>query len=251
MNKSDLRPIFIIGCCNSGTSLVHELLLGQKEISGPSVEGQDLPELPIYLKHFLGRQTFRLFAHPKFGHAYRLTERDCTDQKRREITRVYGQHHKSGTRFVEKSPANSVRMRFLQSVFPDAQFLVIVRHGIAVAEGIRRKRRHDPIRPHLSGQNTEVEDAALQWFHANKIIIKDLEHIGSYKLFKYEEFVSLDRESLLRSIAKFLGVAKITDGSLPSLRQDDNETQISRFSRDEYKTVFDIQHELLQFYGYI
>ncbi|MDH8276096.1 sulfotransferase, partial [Klebsiella pneumoniae] len=34
---------------------------------------------------------------------------------------------------MEKSPPNLLRLRLLQAVFPDAAFVVIVRHPVAVA----------------------------------------------------------------------------------------------------------------------
>ncbi|MBW2664630.1 MAG: sulfotransferase, partial [Deltaproteobacteria bacterium] len=52
------KPIFVVGCCNSGTTILWRSLLSHPDFSGPTTEGQDLKTLPRCMKHFLGKQTF-------------------------------------------------------------------------------------------------------------------------------------------------------------------------------------------------
>ena len=61
------RPVFIFGCSNSGTTILWQALKNHIKLSGPDMEGQDIKELPDKMKHYLGKATFRLWAHPKFN----------------------------------------------------------------------------------------------------------------------------------------------------------------------------------------
>ena len=245
---TNLRPIFVIGCCNSGTTLMWKTLLRNPGVSGPDIEGQAIEGLPKYLTHFIGRETFRLFAHPKFHEAYYLTENDTSELARQEVFNVYSKYFIEGTRFIEKSPANSVRMRFLQATFPNAQFVVIIRNGVAVAEGIRRKRWFDPERPHLSGQETTIEQSAEQWLYANKTILNDLAYIKSFRIIRYEKFVE-NPTAVMNNLYSFLSLPKITIDT-SSFRIDDNEKQIARLKESEILSIYSIQGKLLQQLGY-
>lgn len=245
----DLKPIFVIGCCNSGTTLLWKMLLQNSGVSGPDIEGQAIEDLPKYLKHFIGKETFRLFAHPKFRNAYHLTEKDSNELTTHEVSNIYSRYFIEGTRFIEKSPANSVRMRFLQATFPDAQFVVIIRNGFAVAEGIRRKRWFDPERTHLSGQGTTIEQAAVQWLYANSTIIRDLSYINNFIVIRYEELVKKP-EFIMNRLYGFLSLPQLKFNA-SYFRIDDNQRQIARLKKAEIELIYSIQKQLLHQLGYM
>jgi hypothetical protein len=236
------RPIFVVGCCNSGTTILWQALKTHPELDGPLVEGQDLADLPPCMKHCLGRQTFRLFAHPRFRMSYRRTEVDFDWRTGHRIASVYREHCRLGKRLIEKSPANTLRVRYLQSIFPDAYFVFIVRSGLAVSEGIVRKRWLDPERPQKSGQSTTLADAATQWLHANAMYLYDQRYLRRSKIVTYEQLVQNARQTLW-SVLEFCELDP-SDFRVPNFRQDLNRSQIARLRPQEIHSITAITSRL-------
>ena len=231
-------PIFVVGCCNSGTTILWQALRSHPDVDGPAVEGQDLAGLPRCMTHSLGRQTFRMFAHPRFREIYRLTEKDLHWPEAVRLASVYREHCAIGKRLIEKSPANTVRVRYLQAVFPQASFVFIVRDAIAVSEGIVRKRRFDPDRPQKSGQDTTLPDAALQWLYANRSFLGDQPFLRCSTVVRYEDLVRTP-ETVLASLLKFCGLRPAAL-SYPQFTGDLNRVQISRLPPQQIRELASI-----------
>lgn len=242
------KPIFIVGCCNSGTTILWRALLGHKELDGPKIEGQDIKDLPKCMKHFLGKQTFRMFAHPKFNNAYHLTEENYENKLAEEVISVYAEHCAIGKRFVEKSPANSMRTRFLQSIFPDAYFVIVVRNGFAVSEGIVRKRLFDPERPHMAGLQTTIKEAAEQWLNANRILLQDRPYLERSIIIKYEDLVNKTTE-IMHTVLRFCE-CDLTNIKFPKLENDLNKKQIGSLTLEEKNNIRTIAGDMLNYFDY-
>ncbi len=276
MAKPDIkRPIFIFGNPNSGTTVLWQLLRLHNDVSGPASEGQDLEGLPKIMTHWLGNDTFRLWAHPKFSLCYYVTEQDYDELDKDKVEEIYKQSWTPGTRFLTKSPADTLRARLIQAYFPDAYFIALVRNGYAVSEGIRRKRFDDPVRPKFKGLETTIEDAAEQWHNANKVIVDHKQHLHNYMILKYEDMMD-NPENALTSALKFCDLSlegfpfqslrKLSQTSLspeidycfltnsdPSplpLVQDLNQQQISRLSIQEIQSITTIARPMLEHFGY-
>ena len=56
-----------------------------------------------------------------------------------------------GSRILEKTPANSLRLGFVLAAFPDARIVHIVRDGRDVAVSVRKKLEGDPLQPSERG----------------------------------------------------------------------------------------------------
>ncbi len=248
ISKKIEKPIFVVGCCNSGTTILWRALKKHNELDGPETEGQDLQELPLCMRHFLGKKTFRMFAHPTFKYSYHLKENDFEKSVAQRLADLYAEHLEPGKRLIEKSPANLLRTRFLQSVFPDATFVIIVRNGIAVSEGIVRKRWYDPERPHMAGLKTTIEEASLQWHHANRIILQDKIYLKRYIMVKYEDLVK-DTNKVLHSILNFCECS-ISDFPIPGFEKNLNAKQIARLSLTEKNAIHKIANKTLRYFGY-
>lgn len=239
----------MIGCCNSGTTILWQSLLSHAHLSGPPSEGQDLADIPDCMTHFLGKQTFRQWAHPKFKDSYRLTERNYEITLAERLTSIYADYWIPGTRFIEKSPPNLMRVRFLQSVFPNALFVMIVKNGLAVAEGIRRKRWYDPDRQHMAGLHTHLEDAAVQWCSANKILLEDRKFLKRSIVVRYEDLVTNPRKTL-HKVLRFCELSY--DGfPIPVFEIDHNQKQVGRLTGAEKAKVLAIESKVLADLGYI
>lgn len=242
------NPIFIIGCCNSGTTILLKALKPHKALSGPEIEGQDLEGLPDSMKHYLGKATFRLWAHPKFKLCYYATEADYREEDKNQIKGVYSKYLTLGTRFITKSPADTLRARLIQSYFPDAYFVAIVRNGYAVSEGIVRKRKDDPDRPAFKGLYTTIDEAAEQWFRANMILVSHQNYLRNYKIIKYEDLVQRPRDTI-DSVLDFCSLDK-ENFSIPTFDASLNERQISRLSDYDIETITRIAQPMLIHFSY-
>jgi len=242
------KPIFIFGCCNSGTTILWNALKEHKDLSGPEVEGQDLEGLPDSMRHYLGKSTFRLWAHPKFKLCYYSTEKDYNEKDEKQIKEEYKRYLKHDTRLITKSPADTLRARLIQSYFPDAYFIDVIRNGYAVSEGIIRKRKYDSERPQFKGLYTTINEAAEQWFRANIITLSHKRFLKNYKIVKYEDLVENPKKTLL-SILNFC-VLDSTNFPIPIFDKNLNEKQISRLSEYEIETITKIAQPMLIHFDY-
>ena len=242
------KPIFVFGCCNSGTTILWKALKAHNGISGPEVEGQDLEGLPDSMRHHLGKSTFRLWAHPKFKLCYYKTEEDYEENERQALIKVYQKFVKPKKRFITKSPADTLRARLIQAYFPDAYFIAIVRNGYAVSEGIVRKRKSDSDRPQFEGLYTTIDEAAEQWFRANVIVASHEQFLDRYKIIRYEDLVE-EPQKVLSSVLEFCELDK-TGFSVPAFDNKLNQIQISRLSNYEIETITRVAQPMLLHFGY-
>ena len=122
------RPIFIIGCGRSGTTL-----LGKLFASHPAV--RYLYE-PYHRWAAMEPATdfLRLYSR---GEPHCLLGADSvTDTARRRFRRLMTAP--PGVTFVEKSPINALRIGYVDALAPDARFVHIVRDGAAVVRSIEQ-----------------------------------------------------------------------------------------------------------------
>lgn len=149
------RPVFIVGSGRSGTTLLYELLASHPQVTWFSNWTNRFPRLP-YLA-FLSR-AYRSSAEKGYlspapaiegnkiyqfcglhGIHYEkqrsIDESDVpvvvTERFRRIIKKHQRYHNRP--RFLHKNTNNSMRILYLQAIFPDAKFVHIVRDGRAVA----------------------------------------------------------------------------------------------------------------------
>jgi len=254
------KPIFVIGCSNSGTTILWDAIKSHKGISGPSIEGQDLSGMPKEMVHWLGNTTFRLWAHHIFSQGeeetpgsnlfYYVNEKNWTSELVSRIEEVYLCHIKPGTRLCDKSPAHTLRARFLQACFPDAYFIGIVRDPYASAEGIRRKRLYDLDRPKFKGLITTIGDAAEQWHNANRVIKSygELNLLERLLVVKYEDLVR-NPETTLHKVFDFCQLEK-QEFPIPSFDKNRNYEQTDKLSIPELFEIKKIAKPMIKFWGY-
>ena len=183
------RWVFVIGCNNSGTTLLYEMLGCHPEVTLLPHEGQYLTRL-LPLPSDAGAPrvwTERL-------DAFRLTEDDTRVDAARLAFDWLRQAETPVKRIiVEKSPPDAIRARWLQRVFPDSSFIGIVRNGYAVVEGIRRR------------QGYPVERCARHWELANRLMLDDATRLRRFLLVRYEDL--FDRlPAMADAIGRFLGL---------------------------------------------
>jgi hypothetical protein len=188
--------LFLLGCNNSGTTLLMEILQSHPIIRQLPKEGQRLTTaIPNSAPLGIGRvftQRLDLFRQTETG------DGSCVPHLRYDW--AYYSDPRPGIRF-EKSPPNTLRSRWIQRYFAPARFLVLVRNPYAVCEGIGRRRGHS------------IEEAAVHWRTVHEVLREDIPHLERSLTVRYEDFCE-EPLSVLEKVQQFLGVEEPFDASL-------------------------------------
>ncbi len=223
---------FIVGCNNSGTTLLHDLLAKAPDVSALRHEGQVYTRaIPRAERRGHERvwseflDELRLDASDSFAAAPRLIH---------DWMRAY--HPRPKNWLLEKTTANAVRMPWLQEIFPTAHFIAVVRNGYAVSEGIKRKG------------HKEVGRAAKHWAAVNQIVLRDAAVLGRFLLVRYEDITRKPDQTLQR-ICQFLGWSDYCIDFSRSMR-DQNPRSFARLTSSEVETIRREAEVLLDEFGY-
>lgn len=153
MSASPNRPVFIVGPHRSGTTLLYEMLAAHPAVATYDRANCRLPGHPV-LAHLWTRlgsdptpreaqpvwDRFRPEADDVMGAAHATAK--VVRWHRRSVARLL--RLRGASRFLAKYPRLSLRLEWLDALFPDAVFLHLERDWRAVvrstAERIRRRR---------------------------------------------------------------------------------------------------------------
>lgn len=100
----------------------------------------------------------------------------------------------SKTIFMEKSPANLLRTRFLQAAFPNAHFVVIRRHPVPVSIAIQKWKVNV----------TSLYNLFEHWLQCYELFEQDKIHLKHLYELRYEDYVE-NPPKYHQEIAAFLG----------------------------------------------
>ena len=247
--------IFILGCYNSGTTLIYEMLRSNPGIASLPWEGSRLTHL---------------FADPgplgwprmwqKCLPEIQAKESGLNEDAARKVKKQW-KWASTGSQpiFVEKSITNAIRIPFLAQHFRPAFFIHIVRNGYAVSEGIRRKGVPSSKRNPEQMDRYPIDLCAQQWVKANNIIERELSGQNHVRI-RYEDLCA-DTSNTLK---------KITD-ACPLISQEgiyldipdklkvhgefsgvinQNEAAIKRLDKSDIKLITTTARDTLKRYDY-
>jgi hypothetical protein len=119
---------------------------------------------------------------------------------------------------IEKSPPNLLKTRFLQALFPNAHFIMITRHPVAVAYATRGWA--------AGASHLPLERLIQHWLTCYETFEQDCPRLRHVLLLRYEDFVGESRAVLTRTY-RFLGL----DSHEPDLviERDTNETYLRQW----------------------
>ena len=192
--------VFLAGLHRSGTTLLARLLAAHPQVSGfsdsgaPADEGQHLQSVyPSDHEH--GRPG-------RFGFApeMHLTESSplVSEQSAATLFEEWSPHWDlSRPLLLEKSPPNLLKTRFLQALFPNSAFVVLVRHPIPVSLATarwRRTRRYHRLLEH--------------WLRCHALFEADRDRLERVYVTQYEQLVR-EPEAVLQGIFEFLELEPI------------------------------------------
>ena len=206
-------PVVILGVSRSGTTLLKEMLDGSSELAIPS-ESYFIPQLwdrhgpepdPEAILDDLGRiQRVREWGVTPGDVRRRLPEDPSFRDVILPVYRAYAERRGKG-RFGDKTPAYMQHLELLDSVFPGAQYVHIVRDGRDAGLSFLRMRR----RPRFNWARPRgLDDFACQW----DLEVRAAREFGAttargrYLELRYEDLV-VQPDRRLREVCDFLGLA--------------------------------------------
>ena len=196
MHEPEHKFIFLCGLHRSGTTPLFHILRDHPEVSGfrdtgvPEDEGQHLQTVFPAARTFGGPGRFG------FAPQARLTENSttATAANRQKLFQEWSRHWDlSKPCLLEKSPPNLIRTRFLQALFPNSYFVVLMRHPIAACLATRK------------WAHSSLDSLVEHWLHCHKLFKLDSAHLKQVYVLKYEDLIR-DTNAQLATIYEFLGL---------------------------------------------
>ncbi len=249
------RWVFIVGCYNSGTSLLLKMLGSHKSVS--TLDEGVFSTSQLITPEELGWTRMWCKVVPQVRLQQGDTSVDSVALKK--DWSYFLDSHKPV--YIEKSIVNSARMGWLQENFDDPYFIFIVRNGYAVAEGIRRKiasARRWPI-PAEYGDTYPIELCAEQWVVNNEVIEQDAPNTRNLRRITYEELIASPKQ-VVESLWEYIGLTpevgwfdnekKWSIHEKNASVQDMNQRSFDRLSPDDITKIEAFASAMLLHYGY-
>ena len=213
------RMVFVAGLHRSGTSLLARCLAAHPSIAGlrhtgvPEDEGQHLQNVLPTARALGGPGRFALRPEAHVTETSPL----ATSQARERLLRAWAPYWEAKRPILlEKSPPNLLRTRFLQELFPDAAFVVVVRHPLVVSLATR-KWCHRPL-PWL----------LRHWLAAHATFREDQPRLRRSMCVSFERLVRSPRATL-DEVCAFLEIPPEADAA--PVRRGANARYFGRWSR--------------------
>jgi hypothetical protein len=209
--------VFIAGLHRSGTSVLFKSLKEHPSFSGFEAtgvqedEGQLLQTVYPPASVYGGPGKFGFHAHAHLTESSPL----ATKRNARELFRQWAPHWDlTKPVLLEKSPPNLIRTRFLQALYPNSSFIVILRHPIAVSYATQKWSR------------TQLNSLLRHWLVCHRTFEADRPFLRRVLTLKYEELAS-DPSRVLARIFHFLDLPAGTNSS--RVRAGVNEAYFARW----------------------
>ena len=239
--------VFIVGCNNSGTTLLQKVLQRSGQVSTMRYEGQ---------RHSTMFPRAYKFGYDRVWSEYAQELVLPPSDPHQIMPRLIHDWYTSlpqpvHTMIVEKTPANVLRMEFIDRQFPKAYFIGLVRNGYAVSEGIKR----------ISGHS--VARAARHWRRVSEMLNQNSQKVENYLEIRYEDLTE-NLEACVINLANFLGIdadalsgvqnetfyLNTVSGRGNQSIKNFNQKSIKRLSRVEIDDIFEHAGTMLEYYGY-
>jgi len=196
--------VFVGGLHRSGTSLVCRCLAEHPLIGGFAGAGED------------DRRQIRDGIDP----ASFLTEQSpaVSRQTADELFAKWSREWDPGRPFlVARAPENLVRTRFLQALFPESRFVMVMRDPIAVAGAMQRESRLSDL------------ELIAHWLICHERLLADVPGVRHLNLVRYEDLVA-GPEQVLSGMFGLLGLEAPPETAL-SVLQHSNELYLDAWQR--------------------
>jgi hypothetical protein len=234
------RLVFVGGLHRSGTTLLARLLAEHPDVSGfsdtgvPADEGQHLQDVYPTAKEFGGPGRFAFAAEAHITDANPLVSTENAER----LLALWAPHWSlDRTVLLEKSPPNLIRARFLQALFPEAAFVMVVRHPVAVALATQKWSR------------TSVGSLLRHWLAAHRTFEADRPSLHRVLVVSYEG-LARDPPGTLARVQELAGLSpRAPEGRV---RRDGNTAYFEQWRKRRLRSTLlarRLEHDI-QAFGY-
>tara|TARA_B100000886_G_scaffold339476_2_gene305060 strand:- start:614 stop:1489 length:876 start_codon:yes stop_codon:yes gene_type:complete len=225
------KYIFIGGLHRSGTSILNEIIgssdkvAKHKNTGKPEDEGQHIQTV---FDNGIAHGGVGRFC---FDDNYHYTENNkliTSDNKIKLLLEWNKYWDISKSIFLEKSPVNLIHTRFLQKMFDNTYFIVIMRHPLAVSKAS------------LKWNNQSLNKYFDHWLRGYDIFLNDSKYLRRYILIKYEDLCN-DPQKEVKKIENLIGEKlNIKDSELNRLYNSNSKYFVRLDSKliDKYEKKF-------------
>lgn len=256
--EGDFEWVFVLGCYNSGTTLLADLIAAHPSVNGFPVEGVLLSDELTRPEDFGWTQMWSkcsdLLEYDSTLHAHHKIEMLMSDWS----PWIDG----NASIVVEKSIANLLRWKWLKKNFSSVRFVAVIRNGFAVSEGIRRHAKPAKFGNMNFAEGYPIEMCARQWTEASQVLRSVVKENPKMAVVKYEDFVEKPA-IILDDIWQNLGVSKVTthfdeksktltiDNKKRSVIKNRNSFSINNLSSNDITTINAIIEVEMKEWGYL
>ena len=190
------RFVFVCGLQRSGTTMLYRYLDEHPLVSALSGTPRATNEGQYVQSIYPGDEYHGKGGRFAFRPEARFTDESplVTEENRQKLFEEWSRFWDlSKPYLLEKSPPNLIRTRFLQALFPDSYFVVLLRHPIPVTLGTQP----------WGGDRTHR--LLEHWIRAHQLFAEDLPHLRRVHVLRYEDLVA-DPDGTLGRAFQFLGL---------------------------------------------
>ncbi len=245
--------LFVVGCYNSGTTILRRLLESHPDIAATVREGAKLTDAFPNLE--VGGWPRMMY---KNQHLWDLGT-DGAEQRAKMARQDWSiWFDASASVFFEKSIDHSTRIAWLNRHFPNAHFLWITRNGYCVNEGIMRRAKPFGAAKAEVGERYPAELTARQWVAFDDHIRAEMAEVPRGHAISYEALMAQPVETLTGVFA-FLGLSIpemgpaadgiAIDGHHHELA-DQNAASLARLTDAEKDAMRPIMADAMRRHGY-
>ncbi|MHA1231163.1 MAG: sulfotransferase family protein [Candidatus Helarchaeota archaeon] len=247
--KEPEKWIFIVGCYNSGTTLLMKLLENYNDQISILNEGASKTDILKMPEEFGWKRMW-----------YKVIDEVKVNGNQSDVKKLKKDWNffldKKKRFFLEKSIVNILNMEWLQKYFPNSYFIGIIRNGYAVAEGIKRKCKISGLQWGII--NYPIELCAKQWVISNEILEEASKKIKNFKLIFYEDLCK-DPKKIIDEIYNFIGILrkfkwnkniKWEIQEKNSIIKNMNELSIKNLSKLDIIKIENVAEKMLKKYNY-
>lgn len=240
-SRKPKKWLFIVGCFNSGTTILRELLATHPDVAGLPREGIRFTDV-LKRPDDIGwtRNWTRCEDHIKLPD-------EVSPEMANDLIKDWSPVWKrSASVYMEKSIPNIVNMPWFDKNFDEVYFLGIMREPYCVCEGMKRRAKPKfPATKELGRDEYTYTDVAEQWVIANERLLENRTKVKNYWGITYEE-LAIDPIKYLKEICTFLGIEQpeieekgeemIVNGRSFTIKNM-NQNSINRLSEEDKKEI--------------
>ena len=245
--------IFIVGCYNSGTTLLNALLGNHEEISMLHTEGASLTD-QIHRPEDFGWNRMWHMCRDKLE-IDRIERKPNAQRLKKEWAFWFDSSKKY---WLEKSVVNSLNIDWLERHFDHPHFIWIVRNGYAVSEGIQRRTKPEGKHPPHYPEGYPIKMCAKQWVVNNQVIEQKISFVQNYIKVTYEDLTDDPERTMQRIIDwlpvqnKYIEVPKEFKFHKKTAEiKNMNEASIKQLTVNQIATINSVAHHMLKHHGYL